>query len=85
MIDQEADGAVDGLGIDCVVVIEDEGKPVLNCTDFVNQGPQQRLNRRRLTRMQQCNGVLANPGLHRLQCRDEVGPEKRGVIVALIE
>ena len=35
--------------------------------------------------MQQRKGPFTNPGLYRLQCGDEVGPEERGVIVALIE
>ena len=34
--------------------------------------------------MQQRERTLADPGLHRMYCGDDVGPEERGVIVALI-
>ena len=35
--------------------------------------------------MQQRERALSNTGPHGLQCSDEVGPEQRGVVVALIE
>ena len=85
MVEKEDDSIVDGLGLENVVVVEDESEVVLNRIDFIDQCRQDRLDRWRLRRTQHGQSALANTRPHGLQCGDEVGPEESGVIVALIK
>ena len=45
MFEQQSDCAVDRLGIDKMVVVEDESEVVPDRIDFIDQGGQDRLNR----------------------------------------
>ena len=85
MVYEVGDRVMDKFGVDNVVVIENESEVIPNSIDLINQRRQDRLHRRRLWRMQQRQGVLADPGLDCLQRGDEVLPEPRGVAITLIK
>ena len=85
MVEQKSKGLVNRLRFDNVVVVEHEHELVRDGGDVIQQRPQRRLDRWRLGRIQQREGILANPRLHRLQCSDEVSPEQRWLIVVLVK
>jgi hypothetical protein len=85
VVEQKGDAPVDRLRADQAIVVEHQHKTLRDCTELVEQSAQQRLDWQRLKRMQQRERACADVGLHRLQRSDEVGPEQRGVIVALID
>ena len=85
MVDKKGDSVVDGLSVDDMVVVEHQHEIVGNGADLIQQSPEQHFDRWRLSRAQQGQCALAHPGMYLLQRGDEVGPEERGVIVALIK
>src|SRR5438067_10838333 len=85
MVEQKADALMDPLGADQMVVIEQQHDALREGADVVEQRAQQGFDWHWLRRMQQHERVFTDLSVQRLQRRDEVGPEERGLIIALIE
>jgi len=84
---------MDGLRLDHVVVIEDEDKRIWKGCNLVDQGCQNRFNRRRLRGLECAQHTLPDVRVNpfdlaqgkRLQGGDKVSHAARQVIVALVQ
>src|SRR3712207_3579517 len=85
IIEQERDDAVDGFGIDQVVVVEDYEQLVRNASYLVDQGSRQRFDTWWFRRMQRRENTLPDPLLDRSQCGYEISQEPRRVVVSLVK
>ena len=85
VLDQEGQGVVDRLGVEDVVVVENEHDIARDGGDVVEQGRQRRLEWRGLRRLEHRQHPVSNPGRHRLQRRDQIGQETARIAVAFVE
>ena len=85
MVEQERHPVLHIERVDDVVVVEHQHDVAREGAQVVEQLGQHRFDRRRLGRMQQGQRTLADPGCHRPQRRDHIGPEGCGIVVAPIE
>ncbi len=72
MFEQEGEGSVDRFGIDAVVVVQDEHEIVRDGGDFIDQGRQNRFDRRLLRGLEIGKHPGANLRRNRLHSRDYV-------------
>ena len=70
--------------LDDVVVVEHQHDIVRDCAEVVEQSGQDRFDRR-LGRLQERERTCTDSGRRRLQRGDQVRPEHRGIVVALVE
>jgi hypothetical protein len=85
VLEQKGEGVVDRSGINDVVVVEDEDEIVRGGGDFVEQGRQDRLGRRRLRGLERTQHPFPDIRRDRLQSGDEVSQEACGVVISLIK
>jgi hypothetical protein len=85
MVEQEHHAIVDGARVDEVVVIEHQHDVLRDGAELVEHRREDRFERRRLMRLQQRDGTRADAGFHSLQRGDQVSPEGRWIVVALVE
>jgi len=71
--------------VDHVVVVEHQHDVACDGAQVVEQRGQHHFDRGRLGRLQECQRVRADPGFHRPQCGDQIGPEGCGIIVGPVE
>ena len=85
VLQQEGHPVLDLARLDDVVVVEHQHDVVRDGVEVVEQGGEDRLDRRRLGRLQERERVVADPGRGRLERGDDVRPEHRRIVVALVE
>ncbi|MGD8792173.1 MAG: hypothetical protein PVF47_06435 [Anaerolineae bacterium] len=85
MFEQKGKSVVDRLGVDQVVVVEDEDDRAGNGGQVVDQGDEDSFRRRRLGGLEDAQRPFPHLGLDRLQGHDQVGQEAGQVIVALVQ
>lgn len=83
VIDEESELLVDVPPVDQVEVVQDQDEGCLTSGELVEEDRHEALVR--LHRRGQIGKRRASPGRGRLQCGDDVGPERRGLAVAFIE
>ena len=66
MLDQEGHTVVDGLGIDEMIVVEDNRKRICKCRDIVDQCRQDGCDGWRLQGLQESERAIAKVGTKRL-------------------
>ena len=76
---------MDRLGLDQMLVIEDETKVARDKGNLVNQGRNSRLNWWWLGRVEEGQRGLPDSGIDRLKRSDEVGEEARRVVVVFLQ
>jgi len=72
------------LGVDQVVVVQDQHHLVGLGSQLVDQDRHQPLERRRGRRAEQWGDPLGDPGPHRVQRGEDVAPEPRRVVVGFV-
>ncbi len=85
VFDEESQGLIDRLGIDRVVVIQDEQKVLRDGGNFVEQGGQNGFDLQRLGGLERSQQPLANSRLDRLQRFYQVRDEPRRIVIPLIQ
>ena len=85
VFDEESQGLIDRLGIDRVVVIQDEQKVLRDGGNFVEQGDQNGFDLQRLGGLERSQQPLANSRLDRLQRFYQVRDEPRRIVIPLIQ
>ena len=85
VVEQERHRVVDLAGLDQVVVVEHQHDVAAGRAEVVEQRREHQLDRGRLRRGQELQLVRADPGRHRPQRGDHVGPEGHRVVVAGVE
>ena len=85
VIDDVRHSGVDVLAIDQVIVVEHQHDIVADASELIEQQREDRLDRRRLGVLQQCQRARIDPWQDGLKRGDQVGPERCGVVVALVE
>ena len=84
VLQQEGHPVLDVARVDQVIVVEHQHHVVADGAEVVEQRGEYRLHLR-LRRLQQRECARADPGRRPLQRGDQVGPEQRGIVVALVE
>ena len=84
VLQQERHPVLDVARVDDVVVVEHQHDIVRDGAELVEQRGEDRFDRR-LGRLQERERTCTDPGHRRLQRGDQVGPEQRGIVVALVE
>jgi hypothetical protein len=85
VLEQELERAVHLVGLDQVVVVQDQHHPVRLGGQLVDQGAHQALERRRRRRPEQRGDLPGHARTHPVQGGDHVPPEPRRVVVALVQ
>ena len=85
VIEQERDPLVHLWGLDHVVVVEHQQQAAASGGELVEQGRQDRLDRRSLRGLEEGELVGTDARLHGLQSGDHIGPERLRVVVASVE
>ena len=93
MFEQEPHPGMDRLRVDGVIIVEHEhkirsraGRRFCRAGAYlVQQCAQQHFDWRGWVRVQQRKSALADAGFHLLDRGDEVGPEKRGIVVVMVK
>ena len=85
VLQQERHPVLDVVRVDHVVVVEHQHDVVRHRAELVEQRGEDRLDRRWLGPLQQGQRPCADPRRHRLQRGHQVGPERRGLVVAWVE
>ena len=82
---QKGEGLVNRLGIDQVVVVQDEDERVREGGDVIEQGRQDRVDGRWLRRLQHTQYTLSNRRRNGLQRSDEVQEKAGGVVLPFVQ
>ena len=85
VFDEESQGLIDRLGIDRVVVIQDEQKVLRDGGNFVEQGGQNGFDLQRLGGLERSQQPLPNSRLDRLQRFYQVRDEARRIVIPFIQ
>ena len=86
VVEQKGHALVNRLGVDQVVVIEHQQDVLRGGADLIEQGPEHRLDlAAAAANCSSASVLLPISPLHRLERGDDVGPEQRGLIVALVK
>src|SRR3954469_20794679 len=85
VFDEKGEGLINGLGIDRVVVVQDEDERVREGGDVIEQGRQDRVDGRWLRRLQHTHYTLSNRRRNGLQRSDEVQEKAGGIAVPVIQ
>ncbi|HEV2745286.1 MAG TPA: hypothetical protein VGV91_19180 [Rubrobacter sp.] len=85
MLEQERYGVVDGAGLDRVVVVEDEREIFGYRGDFVDERRKNRLDGRRLGRMEGLEGILSDAGPQATKSGYQVRQKTPEVVIPLVQ
>jgi hypothetical protein len=85
VVEQEGQPFVDLSRVDGVVVVQHQHDIAREGTEFVEQRGEDRVDRRRLRRLEERERPRVDPGHGSPQRGDQVGPEGCRLIVALVE
>src|SRR5215472_8626494 len=82
---EEGERLMDGLGLDEVVIIQDQHGLARELVQGVEQGSEHRLDRWRRRSVQQCQGSFACSWVEGVEGGEDIGPEAEWVVIAGIE
>src|SRR5438105_6564342 len=85
MIEQEGQAFMNGQVLDHLIVVQEKEYLSIMLQKLIDQNGQNGRYGRWLWAVQELKSTLANGREARTQCRDNAGPETRGIIIHLIQ